>query len=181
MQGGLGTNTGTSGNALVIGSSSSVVIALTWGGVRYPWSSVHTLTPLVLGLVGLVFFFVYEVKFAKNALVHPAHSYQNYSSDVGVDPCCADIQSNELERVLPSSYPCKTMLTRQQISTDVHCTRTDIHRALYACIHFDLHIDLPQPQISYRYTTKPAGAPHPPARASFCLAWYFPADSFSSS
>ena len=46
-----------------------MVIALTWGGVRYPWSSVHTLTPLVLGLVGLVFFLIYEVNFAKNALV----------------------------------------------------------------------------------------------------------------
>ncbi|KIP03771.1 hypothetical protein PHLGIDRAFT_77045 [Phlebiopsis gigantea 11061_1 CR5-6] len=67
------------GNGLVIGSASSVVIALTWGGVRYPWVSVHTLTPLILGLIGLVFFLIYEVNYAKNALI-PAALISNRTS-----------------------------------------------------------------------------------------------------
>jgi EmrB/QacA subfamily drug resistance transporter len=52
------------GNTLVIASSTSVVIALTWGGTRYPWSSARIITPLVLGLVGLGAFALYESRFA---------------------------------------------------------------------------------------------------------------------
>ena len=50
----------TSGNLLVIASSSVAVIGLTWGGVKYPWGSYQVLLPLILGLVGLVAFFAYE-------------------------------------------------------------------------------------------------------------------------
>lgn len=44
------------GNALLVASVVSVLIALTWGGDQYPWSSWHTLVPLVLGLLGLISF-----------------------------------------------------------------------------------------------------------------------------
>jgi hypothetical protein len=43
-----------SGNALIMASASSCMLALTWGGLRYPWSSPRVLVPLVLGLCGLV-------------------------------------------------------------------------------------------------------------------------------
>lgn len=59
----------TSGNFLIISSSSAVIIALTWGGVRYPWASVHVLVPLIIGILGIALFFMYEAKFAKNPLV----------------------------------------------------------------------------------------------------------------
>jgi len=49
------------GNVLVIGSTTSVVIALTWGGIQYPWSSAHVLSPLVVGLIGLCVFVFYEL------------------------------------------------------------------------------------------------------------------------
>ncbi|KAI0291121.1 major facilitator superfamily domain-containing protein [Russula brevipes] len=39
------------GNILVIVSTTSIVIALTWGGVLYPWSSTHVISPLVFGLI----------------------------------------------------------------------------------------------------------------------------------
>ncbi|PFH49132.1 hypothetical protein AMATHDRAFT_148324 [Amanita thiersii Skay4041] len=57
------------GNALVIASTTSCVIALTWGGVQYPWSSARVLTPLIVGFFGLACFFIYEMKFAAYPIV----------------------------------------------------------------------------------------------------------------
>lgn len=36
------------------------VLALTWAGAYYPWSAVHVLAPLIIGVVLLVLFFVWE-------------------------------------------------------------------------------------------------------------------------
>ncbi|KAH9918444.1 iron permease [Fomitopsis serialis] len=49
------------GLAVVISSTVSVMMALTWAGVRYPWPSAHVLVPLCLGAVGLVLFFIMEL------------------------------------------------------------------------------------------------------------------------
>lgn len=57
------------GNALVIAATTSTIIALTWGGVKYPWDSARVLVPLVLGLAGLVGFFLYEGKFPREPVV----------------------------------------------------------------------------------------------------------------
>jgi hypothetical protein len=38
---------------LLIGSITSLIIPITWGGEIYSWSDWHTLTPLILGLAGL--------------------------------------------------------------------------------------------------------------------------------
>jgi hypothetical protein len=66
-----------SGNILIIGSVTSLVIGLTWGGVRYPWSSVHVLLPLSFGLVGLSLFVIYEFYFCKPPVVS---SFQHFKS-----------------------------------------------------------------------------------------------------
>jgi hypothetical protein len=50
-------------------STTSVVIGLTWGGVQYPWSSGRVLLPLVVGLIGLVVFIIYEIYFCKPPVV----------------------------------------------------------------------------------------------------------------
>ncbi|KZP17646.1 iron permease, partial [Athelia psychrophila] len=57
------------GNFIVIAASSSLLIALTWGGVQYPWSSPRVLAPLVLGVAGFGAFVYYEANYAKNPLV----------------------------------------------------------------------------------------------------------------
>ncbi|KAF9040487.1 MFS general substrate transporter [Hymenopellis radicata] len=57
------------GNGLVIASSSAVIIALTWGGATYSWSSYHVLAPLIIGLAGIVMFGVYEAKVAKEPIM----------------------------------------------------------------------------------------------------------------
>ncbi|KAF7355674.1 Iron permease [Mycena sanguinolenta] len=58
-----------SGNILVIAATTSTVIALTWGGIQFPWGSANVLVPLILGMVGLVGFFVYEGFYAKYPMV----------------------------------------------------------------------------------------------------------------
>ena len=58
-----------SGNFLVISSTAAYTIGLTWGGVIAPWGSIKVLVPLVLGLVGLGVFIVYEATLAKHPLV----------------------------------------------------------------------------------------------------------------
>nr|GAT46162.1 predicted protein [Mycena chlorophos] len=51
-----------SGNAFVIVGSGLAIIGLTWGGIRYPWASAQVLAPLIIGLVMLAVFGVYEAK-----------------------------------------------------------------------------------------------------------------------
>jgi hypothetical protein len=60
-----------SGITLVMASSTAVVIALTWGGAEYAWSSAPVLAPLIVGLVGLALFLLYEARYAKHPLVRP--------------------------------------------------------------------------------------------------------------
>ncbi|KAF8837708.1 MFS general substrate transporter [Paxillus ammoniavirescens] len=57
------------GNIIVIGSSISCTLALTWGGVTAPWNSATVLAPLIIGLLGLVVFIIYEATLATNPLV----------------------------------------------------------------------------------------------------------------
>ncbi|KIM92156.1 hypothetical protein PILCRDRAFT_260 [Piloderma croceum F 1598] len=51
------------------GSACSITIALTFGGINFPWLSAHILAPLVIGLVGLIFFIIYDAIWALYPLV----------------------------------------------------------------------------------------------------------------
>ncbi|KAH8111198.1 iron permease [Phellopilus nigrolimitatus] len=57
------------GNLIVVASTTAVVIALTWGGIKFPWNSAQVLVPLILGLFGLVAFVAYDAKFPDLPLV----------------------------------------------------------------------------------------------------------------
>ncbi|KAH8102918.1 Mfs1.2 [Cristinia sonorae] len=70
------------GNLLCIGSTSAVVVGLTWGGVTHPWTSYKVLAPLILGGVGLVLFFLYEAKYAKHPII-PTTLLRNRTSVSG--------------------------------------------------------------------------------------------------
>ncbi|KAI1765223.1 MFS general substrate transporter [Hypoxylon sp. FL1150] len=50
----------TVGNGVLVASTVSILIALTWAGVIHPWSSYHVLVPLVIGIVGLISFCALE-------------------------------------------------------------------------------------------------------------------------
>ncbi|KAL4257764.1 MFS transporter superfamily protein [Pleurotus pulmonarius] len=54
------------GNLIVVAATTSCVIALTWSGIQFSWRSAHVLVPLLVGLIGLAAFLVYEAYFPKN-------------------------------------------------------------------------------------------------------------------
>ncbi|KAF8572629.1 MFS general substrate transporter, partial [Ramaria rubella] len=57
------------GNLIVISASCSTAFALTEGGVNLPWQSARILSPLIIGIAGLVLFIVYEALCAQHPLV----------------------------------------------------------------------------------------------------------------
>ncbi|KAI1471039.1 MFS general substrate transporter [Daldinia caldariorum] len=48
------------GNGILIASTVSILIALTWADVLFPWRSLHILVPLMVGFGGLVLFVIFE-------------------------------------------------------------------------------------------------------------------------
>jgi len=48
------------GSVLFVGSTTSFLIPITWAGVMYPWTSWRVLVPMIVGILGLVSFTVYE-------------------------------------------------------------------------------------------------------------------------
>lgn len=59
------------GTALFVASMASFLIPLSWGGISYSWSSWHTLVPLIIGVVGLFVFGIYEWRFATDPIIPP--------------------------------------------------------------------------------------------------------------
>ncbi|KAI0716366.1 iron permease [Earliella scabrosa] len=57
------------GNAMIIASAALCIIALTWAGVQYPWSSVQVVAPLVIGLAGLPAALLYDMYYASHPVV----------------------------------------------------------------------------------------------------------------
>lgn len=49
-----------SGNVILRATVVSVLLALSWAGIDYPWSSWRVLAPLVLGLAGLFLFYAHQ-------------------------------------------------------------------------------------------------------------------------
>lgn len=60
------------GSILFIGSMTSFLIPLTWGGVMYPWSHWRTLVPLLIGATGLAAFCLYEKFMAPEPVIRLA-------------------------------------------------------------------------------------------------------------
>ncbi|KAJ5302415.1 hypothetical protein N7508_007278 [Penicillium antarcticum] len=48
------------GNAILAATVVAVLLALSWAGIDYPWSSWRVLVPLVLGLAGLFLFYAHQ-------------------------------------------------------------------------------------------------------------------------
>ncbi|KAJ5625473.1 hypothetical protein N7510_001782 [Penicillium lagena] len=59
------------GTVLFVGSLSSFLIPLTWGGISYAWDSWRTLVPLSVGIAGLLLFAFYEYRFASDPIIPP--------------------------------------------------------------------------------------------------------------
>ncbi|KAL3475762.1 major facilitator superfamily domain-containing protein [Aspergillus californicus] len=68
------------GNIVFVLAMISVLIALSWGGNQYPWSSFRVLVPLILGFLGFALFLLYE---ASSYCIHPTmplHLFANRTS-----------------------------------------------------------------------------------------------------
>ncbi|KAF9874427.1 hypothetical protein CkaCkLH20_07990 [Colletotrichum karsti] len=70
------------GNSILIASTVSVLIALTWAGSVHPWSSYHVLLPLILGLLGLIGFCLFERSGLAPEPVMPLRLFGNRTSAV---------------------------------------------------------------------------------------------------
>ncbi|KAG8159567.1 hypothetical protein KVR01_010204 [Diaporthe batatas] len=70
------------GNCLLVASTVSVLIALTWAGSTYPWSSFRILVPLIIGLVDLVGFFFLEGSKRIPEPVMPLRLFSNRTSAI---------------------------------------------------------------------------------------------------
>lgn len=68
------------GNAIFILAATSMIIAITNGGIRYPWRSWNVILPLVLGLLGFVCFYVFEVSSLCTAPTLPPQLFANRTS-----------------------------------------------------------------------------------------------------
>ncbi|KAH8678225.1 major facilitator superfamily domain-containing protein [Xylariales sp. PMI_506] len=68
------------GNGILVASTVSVLVALTWANVVYPWSSPRVLAPLIAGLAGLVAFLFYEGRSSIPEPVMPLRLFSNRTS-----------------------------------------------------------------------------------------------------
>jgi MFS family permease len=71
------------GNAILIGATIAILWALTYGGTLYSWSAPNVLAPLVIGLVGLVIFFLFEMSSWCPYPVMPPDHFKNRTTCVG--------------------------------------------------------------------------------------------------
>lgn len=69
------------GSMLMIASSTSFLVGLSWGGNKYPWRSPAVLVPTIVGLAGIVLTVLYEKRYAKNPFLRLA-IYQHWSGIV---------------------------------------------------------------------------------------------------
>jgi hypothetical protein len=69
-----------SGNVILVASMVSILIALTYGGTLRPWSSWRTVLPLVLGILGMVAFHIYEGTGLPKESMMPPRLFSNRTS-----------------------------------------------------------------------------------------------------
>lgn len=69
------------GNGILIGGTTSMLIALSYAGTRYTWSSWQTLVPLLIGFASFFIFGAFEAsRFAPAEPVMPPHLFYNRTS-----------------------------------------------------------------------------------------------------
>ncbi|KAH6869069.1 major facilitator superfamily transporter [Thelonectria olida] len=60
------------GGFIFTSSATTFLIAISWGGTQYAWASVHSLAPLILGVVGLVAVCFWEHFWAREPFLPPS-------------------------------------------------------------------------------------------------------------
>jgi MFS family permease len=72
-----------SGNALLSATVVSILLALTWGGTLYPWTSFQVLVPILVGGGGLVLYALHQ-RFIASSPTIPFRIFKNPTSLIGL-------------------------------------------------------------------------------------------------
>lgn len=57
------------GSAIIVAATTSITLAMSWGGIQYSWTSWKILLPLLLGVAGAVAFCFYEFNWAREPVM----------------------------------------------------------------------------------------------------------------
>lgn len=69
------------GTLLFVGSTTSFLLGLSWGGIQHPWGSVKTLAPILFGVAGIVAFVLFEAYLATEPLI-PLSLFSNRTANI---------------------------------------------------------------------------------------------------
>ncbi|KAH9937832.1 iron permease, partial [Epithele typhae] len=70
------------GNAIIVIGTTLVLLALTWGGIRYSWSDAHVVAPLVLGILIIGLFFPFEYLLQEKRIPFLEHTEPTLPVDI---------------------------------------------------------------------------------------------------
>jgi hypothetical protein len=94
------------GAFLLTASATSLLLTLSWGNVMYPWSSWHTILPLILGVVGMAGFVMYDGKVPHDPIVRLAIFKERTALVTYMGTCIHEIVLWCLLYYLPLYYKC---------------------------------------------------------------------------
>jgi hypothetical protein len=60
------------GGFLFTAGTTSFLIGISWGGVQYPWKSARVLTPIIIGIFGVVLCVLWERFAAQEPILRPS-------------------------------------------------------------------------------------------------------------
>lgn len=69
------------GALIFLGSTTSFLIGVTWGGVMAPWDSARTLVPMIIGVFGICLFAGWEALFATHSIL-PLSIFKNKDTNI---------------------------------------------------------------------------------------------------
>lgn len=69
------------GSVIFVGSVTSFLIPISWGGIQYPWDSWKTITPLAASAAGMCLFIAYENLLADETTI-PLNIFRNPSTSI---------------------------------------------------------------------------------------------------
>ncbi|KAF9531390.1 MFS multidrug transporter [Crepidotus variabilis] len=157
------------GNLLIMGSTCACMIALTLGGVHFPWSSPRILAPLIIGGVGLVVTLFYESRWPRKPVV-PLLVFSNRTSILAyIGTFIQGIVSLGISYYLPSWFqavklstpilsglyvlPMTLTISPSAIIQGIIISKTGRYRPLVSLSLDPRHLDLTLPQILFGWVT----------------------------
>lgn len=125
-----------SGNGLIIASTCSVILGLTFGGVRWPWSSPRVIAPIVLGIVGLGLSLLYEFNVPSHPTASNIPPSHTLIDTISLDPKGYIVKSYHLRRVGRVNQTCTNLANTTKVSRDLFAKHGHVLCNLYVLATF---------------------------------------------